>query len=60
MKNKKEIPVVSKSQFRRITAQGGNPILPCKECGGKMKHQTLPDYLAGGGEWKCTKCGREE
>jgi len=38
MEDKKKIVVKSKSQFRRITLQGGNPVMgrECPNCGGGM------------------------
>ena len=63
MAKQKEIPVISKSQFRRIKAQGGNPVLihNCPECGTSMEHLLgVTNDMKPRKRWVCLSCGREE
>jgi len=63
MTKDKEIPVKSKSQFRRIKAQGGNPVLihPCRKCGTNMEYLLgVTNDMKPRKRWICLSCGREE
>ena len=58
----KEIPVISMSQFRRIKAQGGNPVLVrrCNNCGYPMeKLRGVTNKMKPRIRWICLNCGTE-